>query len=149
MENKEIVARLNDLIQLDVDAVEAYSHAIKHLEYGDISKRLLDFQDDHRTHIRNLTEMVQHLGGKPVKPTPDLKGYLIEGFTALMSASGSIGAMEAMKANEILTTKKYSQAAALDLPEELKKVILTHYSQEQRHLQYIEEIISTPRHELR
>lgn len=149
MENKELIARLNDLIQLDVDAVEAYGHAIKHMEYDDIRRRLLDFQDDHKTHIRNLTELVQHLGGKPVKPSPDLKGYLIEGFTALMSVAGSMGAMEAMKANEILTTKKYSEAAALDLPEEVHKMMLTHYSQEQRHLQYMEEIISTPRHELR
>jgi uncharacterized protein (TIGR02284 family) len=149
MENKQLVERLNDLIQLDVDAVEAYDHAIKHMEYEDIRRRFLDFRDDHRSHIRNLTEMVQHLGGKPIKSSPDLKGYLIEGFTALMSVTGSIGAMEAMKANEILTTKKYSEAAALDLPEEVKKLMMTHYSQELRHLEYIEDVITNPRHELR
>ena len=149
MERTEIIKKLNELIQLDVDAAEAYEHAIKHLEYDDIKERLLDFQDDHRRHVRNLTEMVQYLDGKPIKPTPDLKGYLMEGFTTLMSISGSIGAMEAMKANEVLTNKKYSEAAALDLPEEVKKLVLSNYSQEQRHLDYIEDVITNPRHELR
>lgn len=144
-----MIERLNDLIQLDVDAVEAYDKVINHLEYDDIRRRFIDFQDDHRNHVKDLTAAVQQLDGKPVKPSPDLKGYLLEVFTLLMSVSGSIGAMEAMKANEVLTNKKYSQVAALEWPEEIRKLILSNYSQEQRHLNYIEEVISTPRHELR
>jgi uncharacterized protein (TIGR02284 family) len=149
MERKEIIDTLNDLIQLDVDAVEAYDHVIKHLEYPDIAKRLRDFQDDHRDHIKDLSALVQQLDGKPVKPTPDLKGYLMEGFTALMSITGSLAAMEAMKANENTTNKRYAHAADLELPEDVMKVIQTNYSQEQRHLRYINEVIETPRHELR
>ena len=149
MERKEVIELLNDLIQLDVDAVEAYGQVIRHLEYDDIAKRLIDFQDDHKKHIMTLSAMVQRLDGKPVKASPDFKGYLMEGFTAIMSISGSIGAIEAMKANEVLTNRKYRQAAACDLPEEVMELVKSNLSQEQWHLRYVEEVLSTPRHELR
>lgn len=149
MERKQLIERLNDLLQLDVDAVEAYDQIIKHMEYDDIRRRLIDFQDDHRSHVRNLTEAVQQLDGKPVKDTPDFKGYLIEVFTMLMSVSGSIGAIEALKANEVLTNRKYTEATTLEWPEGIKKLIFTNYSQEQRHMNYVEELLTTPRHELR
>jgi len=118
------------------------------LEYEDIRKKLLEFQDDHKGHIRKLASMVQQLGGKPLKPSPDLKGYLIEGYTALKSVTGTKGALEVMRTNEILTNRKYGEAAALDFPEEVMKMIRSNFTHEQLHLQYIEEILSTPRREL-
>ena len=149
MERERMIELLNDLVQLDADAVGAYDQVIKHLEYDDICRRLARFQDDHRTHIQDLSAMVRQLVGSPVKPTPDFKGYLMEIFTFLMSVSGSIGAIEVMKANEVLTNRKYRQVVALDWPEDIRKLLMTNYSQEQRHLSFIEEVISIPRHELR
>lgn len=148
MEREEMIKRLNDLIQLDVDAVEAYDHAIKHAGYEDIRKRFRGFQDDHRAHIRNLTEMVQKYGGTPAQPKPDLKGYLIEGFTALMSLTGTKSTLQAMKSNEKLTNKKYEEAAALELPEDVMRLLRVNLAQERAHLEFIEEILTIPRREL-
>lgn len=148
MRTDDVIELLNDLIQLDVDAAETYGQAIKHMEYEDIRRRLADFQDDHRNHIRDLTAMVQQLNGTPLKPTPDLKGYLLEGFTALRSIASTKGALESMRSNERLTNRKYQEAAALDLPEEVMTLIKTNLSQEIRHLMYIEEVLTIPRHEL-
>lgn len=149
MERTEMIEWLNDLKQLDVDAVEAYRQVIKHLEYEDLCRRLTRYQDDHQRHIESLSAAIQDLGDTPAEMKPDFKGYLMEVFTFLMSVSGSIGAIEAMKANEVLTNRKYAQAAALDWPEEIKQVILDNYSQEQRHLGFINEVLTIPRHELR
>lgn len=148
MRTDDVIELLNDLIQLDVDAAEAYAHAIKHMEYHDIRKRLADFQDDHRNHVRDLTAMVKQLNGNPQQPTPDLKGYLIEGLTAIRSLASNKGALESMRSNEKLTNQKYQEAAALDLPEEVMTLIKTNLSQEIRHLMYIEEVLTIPRHEL-
>ncbi|QWV93679.1 ferritin-like domain-containing protein [Geomonas oryzisoli] len=148
MERAEIIDKLNELIQLDVDAAEAYDHAIKHIHYRDIVKRFRGFQEDHQAHITNLTAVVQQMGGTPVKPVPDLKGYLIEGFTALMSLTGTKEALEAMKSNERLTNRKYQEAVTLGFPEEVMKVLRVNLSQEQRHLSYIGELLSIPRREL-
>jgi uncharacterized protein (TIGR02284 family) len=148
MVRAQMIERLNGLIQLDVDAAEAYGQAIKHVKYDDIHKKFVEFQGDHANHVRNLTEMVQQLGGQPVKATPDFKGYLIEGFTALRSITGTKGALEAMKSNEILTNRRYEEVAALDLPPEVMKLVKSHLTHEQLHLQYIEEILTIPRREL-
>lgn len=148
MNRKEIIDRLNNLIQLDVDAVEAYDHAIKHVEYKDIKKRFGEFQDDHRAHIRNLSEMVGQMGGTPVKPKPDLKGYLMEGFTTLMSLTGAKQTLEAMRTNERKTNKEYEEAVGLEFPEEVMKLLRVNYAQEMQHLAYIEEILAIPRREL-
>ena len=133
---------------LDVDAVEAYEQAIKHMEYHDIRRRLVDFQDDHKNHVRDLTAMVKQLNGNPLQPTPDLKGYLLEGWTALRSIGSAGGALEAMRSNEKLTNQKYQEAAACDLPQEVMTLIKTNLSQEIRHMMYLEEVLSIPRHEL-
>ncbi|HBA90037.1 MAG TPA: ferritin [Geobacter sp.] len=147
MERTEMLDKLNELIQLDVDAVEAYDHAVKHVD-KDIKKRFSAFQDDHRAHIRNLSELVQQLGGKPVHPSPDLKGYLMEGLTALMSLTGTGSALEAMKTNERKIYWKYDQAVQLDFPEDVMKLLRINHAQEARHLTYIEEILTIPRREL-
>lgn len=148
MERSVIIDKLNDLIQLDVDAVEAYDHAIKHMEYKDIKKRFSEFQDDHRAHIRNLMELVQQMGGNALKPTPDLKGYLMEGYTLLMSLTGAKAALDAMRANEKTTYRTYLEAVEQDYPEEVMKLLRINLAQEEQHLSYIEEILTIPRREL-
>ncbi|MBJ6724051.1 DUF2383 domain-containing protein [Geomesophilobacter sediminis] len=148
MDRQEIIDRLNDLIQLDADAVVAYDHAIRNVKYDDIRTKLTEFQEDHRQHIQTLTVQVQRLDGRPVKTTPDLKGYLQEGLTALRSITGTEGALLAMQTNEKQTNKKYAEAHELDFPQEIKSIITVNLSDEQRHLSYIQEILDTPRREL-
>jgi uncharacterized protein (TIGR02284 family) len=148
MERKAMLDRLNDLIQLDVDAVEAYGQAMKHIKYDDIRKKLGEFQDDHRHHIQRLTAAVREFGGEPVKPRPDLKGYLLQGFTALRSVTGTEGALRAMETNEKLTNRKYGEATELDLPTPVMRIVRDNLAQEEIHLTYIQETLSTPRREL-
>ena len=148
MERAELIEQLNDLIKLDVDAVEAYGQAIKHVKYDDIRQKLIDFQDDHKNHISNLSAVVKEFSGEPVKPSPDFKGYLLEGFTALRSITSTKGALQAMETNEKLTNKKYEQAAALKLPSHVLNIVKSNLAQEQRHLAYIQDVLLNSRHPL-
>lgn len=148
MERAELIERLNDLIKLDVDAIEAYGQAIKHIKYDDIRGKFLDFQDDHKNHVANLSAIVREFGGEPAKPSPDFKGYLIEGFTALRSITSTKGALEAMASNEELTNRKYEEACGLKFPSHVLKVLMSNFSQEQRHLSFIQDILVNTRHPL-
>src|SRR3954469_11923479 len=78
--NKE----LNDLIHLDIDAIRAYEHAIKACEHEVVASRLREFKGDHERHVRDLSDCVRRLGGEPANK-PDVKGFFIEGFTAVTS----------------------------------------------------------------
>ena len=142
MTNKDVISTLNDLIQLDVDAVESYEQAIKRIDIPQVSSDLEAFKADHERHIRDLTQEVRRLGGNPPKRSIDLKGRLLEGFTALRSVTGTEGALKAMHTNEKTTNKKYEQALSKGLPTEVETVVRRNREDERRHLEYIKMSLS-------
>jgi hypothetical protein len=138
--DKKIVDQLNALIQLDTDAVLAYQQAIDACEVPEIHRKLKEFQDDHQRHIGDLTEFVRLAGEEP-KIKRDLKGFFIEGFTAIASR-GDRSALMAMLGNEGLTNLRYEAALQMELPDEVRAVVLRNRQDEGRHLAWIEEAIA-------
>lgn len=143
MNRDEIINQLEKLIHLDVDAIHAYDQAIKNIHEQTIKDKMILFQGDHRRHVDLLSAKVIELGGKPPEFTADFKGFIITGFTALRSLTGTKGALEAMETNEKLTTSKYEDAAKLQWPTEIMTIIQTNFADEQRHLSFVREAIST------
>jgi uncharacterized protein (TIGR02284 family) len=132
---------LQDLIHLDMDAINAYQKAIDACEHQSVASQLRSFQSDHRRHVQDLTAEMTRLGEK-ADVRPDLKGFFIEGFTALTSM-GTHSALMSMKGNEHLTTSKYKAALELqDLPVSAKQLLQTNYRDEVRHLQWIEDALT-------
>jgi uncharacterized protein (TIGR02284 family) len=143
MNRDEILDNLEKLIQLDVDATHAYDQAIKNVSEQAIKDKLISFQADHRRHIDLLSAQVLEFGGTPPELTSDFKGFLISGFTALRSLTGTKGALEAMETNERLTTSKYSEACKLAFPADVLAIVQSNLADEQRHLSFVREAIST------
>lgn len=143
MTREEVLENLEMLIQLDVDASHAYDQAIKNVSEPVIKDRLVSFQTDHRKHIDLLTAKVLELGGQPPELTSDFKGFLITGFTALRSLTGTKGALQAMETNERLMNAKYSDASKLSFPDDLLAIVQSNLADEQRHLSFIREAISS------
>jgi uncharacterized protein (TIGR02284 family) len=139
MGTKEAIKKLSLLMQLDVDAIGAYEQALEKIEHTLIKEAIVRFQEAHRTHVQQLKEAITRLGGQPPSEKPDLKGYLLEGFTALRSVTGTEGALKAMKSNEQLTNKRYREALDWSIPAELQPLIEKNYQDEQAHLRYIEQ----------
>lgn len=143
MNNKDVIKKLCKLAQLDVDAVEAYEQAIKNIDIAIIKTNLSRFRDDHKQHIKDLNQLIVSFGGEAVKETADLKGLLLEGFTALRSMTGTEGALKAMKGNEKLTNKTYDDALQADeLPENARLLLIKNRDDERRHLAYIEQVLA-------
>ena len=65
MTNRDVIDRLNDLIQLDVDATEAYRQALKRIDESEVFQTISQFRGDHLRHITELSAMVHSLGGIP------------------------------------------------------------------------------------
>jgi uncharacterized protein (TIGR02284 family) len=143
MNREEMLENLEKLIQLDVDATHAYDQAIKNVSEQAIKDKFVSFQADHRNHIDLLSAKVQELGGTPPELTSDFKGFLISGFTALRSLTGTKGALEAMETNERLITSRYSEAAKLDFSADVITIVQSNLSDEQRHLSFIREALSS------
>lgn len=138
----DMVDRLGDLMRLDVDAVEAYNEAIEKIENSELRSRLSEYRDDHQRHVRDLTGCIERLGHQPPEPKADFKGKLIEGMTKMRSAMGDEQAMKAMHQNEEITNKTYSNAVGEAWPADILQVIEQGFSDERRHLQWIEQQLS-------
>jgi uncharacterized protein (TIGR02284 family) len=135
-----VIEVLSDLVQLDVDATYAYEQALKQIDDKKIYADIEGFRDDHLRHIDELSALIKELGGTPPDKSRDLKGFVIEGFTALRSVTGTKGALSAMEGNEKLTNKNY-QSAIDDNPDfstRVMNLLKKNYGDEQRHLHYIQ-----------
>lgn len=141
MAENDVIKQLNSLIQLDIDAAHAYDQALSQIEEPQLKERITKFQQDHRRHITDLSQEVRKLGGTPEEYSKDFKGYLIEGFTALRSVTGTDGALSAMEQNEVLTNKKYSDAVNWDVPTSTKAIIEKNAGDEEMHLQFIRQTL--------
>jgi uncharacterized protein (TIGR02284 family) len=138
MDQNQMLDRLNELIALDHDAVGAYEAAIERIDVELLRSRLREFQDDHKRHIQELSGVVRGLGGKP-REKPDVKGFMLKGFTAITSMMGNEAALKAMQGNEKLTNRTYEQALKESWPEDVRGIIERNFRDEQRHLAFIEE----------
>ncbi len=141
MNKDEMIKKLNQLIQLDIDAAHAYEQAIGNISDAVIRDNIQGQQRDHERHITELSQEVRELGGTPEAYSKDFKGYLIEGFTSLRSITGTQGALKAMQGNEQLTNKYYESATEWDLTPAAKAIVEKNLSDERRHLNYINGVL--------
>jgi rubrerythrin len=105
------VAMLNDLLQLDHDAVGAYGIAIHAATDEAHRETLREFRADHERHIEELTRLIQDRGGKPIQ-APHLPTSV---FKLAVQKAGALGGQTALllafKANERQSRDKYRRAA--------------------------------------
>lgn len=132
----KLIAKLNDLIALDIDAANAYEAAISRMTIPVLQEQLREYQADHERHIQDLTEVVVRFGGEPRKK-PDVKGFFIKGFTAVTSMMGDEAALQAMRGNETLTNRTYKDSLKENWSDDVRALIEKNYSDEQRHLAFI------------
>lgn len=140
--DKQMINRINDLIALDYDAVEAYEAAIERIHVETLRMRLREFQTDHRRHIQDLSAVVTRIGGQP-REKPDVKGFVLKGFTAITSMMGTEAALKAMQGNERYTNHTYRKAMDQQWPDDVRGIIERNFSDEQRHLAFIEDSLRT------
>lgn len=134
----DILSLLQDLLQLDHDAVEAYEAAIARLQSSSDKSSLRLFCDDHRRHIVDLSRLIGSFGGE-IPEGGDLKRFLTKGKVVLGSLVGDRAILYAMKTNEDDTNTAYERAAnRTDLPAHVREVILRNLSDERRHRTWLE-----------
>jgi len=108
----EMLAQLNDLLQLDHDAVGAYEVAIESLQSPAYRQALQRFKRDHERHVEELTQLITERGGTPVQlphlPTGMFKLAMQQ---AGRLAGGDRGVLLAFRTNERQVRDKYRRLA--------------------------------------
>jgi uncharacterized protein (TIGR02284 family) len=138
----KIVEELNEVLQIDLDAVGAYQSAIDRIDEISIKQQLQAFQGDHQRHIIDLKAIIRRCGGEP-RDKPDLQGAIRKGFTALAGLVGTEAALRAMLSNERKTNEVYEHHVKKNFPADILDVLRRNYSDEQRHFAWIESAVHT------
>lgn len=141
---EEIVAGLNDLLQLDHDAIGSYEIAMERLEDRDHASQIAGFRLDHERHVRELTELIRSLGGTP-KNEPHATGPLKQALQGLGGVAGDKGLLMAFRTNELQVRTKYDGYAskAVMWPAEIKRVIDRNALDEERHYRWVADVMKS------
>ena len=129
-----LVAELNELLQLDYDAVAAYALALKALDHPVHREAVRRFKADHERHIEELTELVREFGGKPL-PLPQISS----GFKHAVhgAAADDAAVILAFKANEAVSRDRDRRAASRQHPADVQDVLIRGARDEQRHFDWV------------
>ncbi|WP_131782429.1 DUF2383 domain-containing protein [Legionella gresilensis] len=129
------------LCELDFDAVAAYKVAIDRLESEVYKERLSEFMEDHKRHIKNITNILK-VHKKEIPTGPDIKQYLTKGKIVLANIFGDKAILKAMVTNEIDTNTAYERVSehANKWPE-ATAVIIQGLNDERRHKKWLETVI--------
>jgi limonene-1,2-epoxide hydrolase len=133
----KLIAELNDLLQLDHDAVEAYTIAIDRIRDAGRRESLVSFRADHKRHIEELAALVRARGGLPTE-LPHPTGALKLAVQALGSLGDDTSLLLAFKAVEGQVRDKYQRAASRITTADEADVVRRAADDEKRHYAWVE-----------
>jgi uncharacterized protein (TIGR02284 family) len=142
LSHDKVIEELNEVLQIDLDAVGAYTSAIDHLDDASIKQQLTEFRSDHERHIVDLKAIIRRLGGQP-KEHADMQGAIRKGFTAIAGLVGTEAVLRAMLSNEKKTNQVYGKHVQKGFPPDILDVLRRNFGDEQRHYAWIESALQT------
>jgi hypothetical protein len=134
----DLIAALNDLIQLDHEAIDGYTIAINTIRNQGHREALVAFRHDHARHVEALSALVRAHGGVPARLS-HLGGPLGPAVKALGGASANDTAvLLAFRDVERQSRDRYRRQANAAYPEDVRPVLVRHASDEEIHYRWIE-----------
>ena len=131
--DQALAAELNDLLQLDHDAVQAYGLAIRLIENEEYRRQLEVFRGDHERHIDELSALVRSRSGTPIELPHLPSGAFKLAVQAIGGAGGDRAVLLAFKANERQVRDKYRRSARAVHPADVTSVLARAADDEARH----------------
>lgn len=135
------VRALNDLLQLDEDAIRSYQVAIDALSVETLKRKVREFKRDHQRHVREIKEAIRTLGGTPVEAPHVSTGFLKLAMQALGAAGGERAVLLAFRANEWESAHKYGRLARRRFPAGIREVVQRAAKDEEKHYRWAAETL--------
>jgi rubrerythrin len=136
-----LVAELNDLLQLDHDAVQAYTLAIKGMQDEQHRQTLIRYRGDHERHIQELTELIESHRGIPIQLPHLPTGVFKLAVQAAGDAGGDREVLLAFKANERQVRDKYARIAEGPHPPDVAEVLHRGAADEEKHYAWVSDVL--------
>lgn len=139
------IADLNDLLQLDHDAVQSYTLATQQLTTPTLRDTIVAYRGDHERRIRELTALIRRYGGQPIEfAHPSAVDKLATQAVAALGP-GDAPVLLGLRPNERQARDKYARAAerAAAWPADVQTVIRAAASDEQRHYDWVDRTVQS------
>jgi rubrerythrin len=137
----DVVGILNDLLQLDHDALSAYSVAIATLKNAEYRERLRVFRADHERHVRELSELIKNRGATPINVMHLPTGVFKLALQGAAGLGGDMSVLVSFKANERQVRDKYRRYAFLAFPEDVSPVLNAAAADEEKHYAWVRDTL--------
>lgn len=137
MTDRQMNDELRALLQLDIDAVQAYALALRGVDVLALRDAMGEMMRDHERHVEELGRALAARGADAPHGV-DLKGAVLGGMTAARALTGTEGALKALRQDEQLTTGRYARALAMSWPDPLLDLVRRNHGDERRHLSTVE-----------
>jgi rubrerythrin/ketosteroid isomerase-like protein len=133
----QLVADLNDLIQLDTDAVEGYTIALNSVRDERLRETLVAFRADHKRHIEELGALVRARGGMALE-LPHVTGPFKLAVQALAGVTmHDANVLLAFRVVEGQVRDKYRHYADRVWPEDVADVVRRAADDETKHYRWV------------
>ncbi len=137
----QLIAELNDLLQLDHDAVQAYGLAIDGIQNPEHKQTLNRFRGDHERHVQNLTQLIEAHGGTPIQLSHLPTGPMKLAVQAVGNAGGDREVLLAFKSNERQVRDKYRRLADEPHAPDVAEVLNRNAADEERHYTWVSQVL--------
>lgn len=137
----QLIAELNDLLQLDHDAVQAYGLAIEGIKHLEHKQTLIRFRGDHERHVQNLTELIETHGGTPIQFSHLPTGPMKLAVQAVGNAGGDREVLLAFKSNERQVRDKYQRLADESHAPDVAEVLNRNAADEEKHYAWVSQVL--------
>ncbi|HMI83039.1 MAG TPA: ferritin-like domain-containing protein [Polyangiaceae bacterium] len=127
------------LAELDAEAAEAYRIAAEYTDQVHFRTKLEEFRADHIRHVETFNRLLSEAGAPEVSIELDEESSALTMLAASMGTMGVRAALLAMIASEQLTNATYQATTELPFEEDVARILEEHLTDEQRHLEWLNE----------
>lgn len=137
---------VRNICQLHIDAVSAYDRALTFIGERKIYNEMANFQHQHIHCIEQLNSKLKDYGQRPQPKQVDIKGYILDGLTAIRSMAGLWNALKSIEFIENNLTMIYDDCLHknTDMTDDIKDILSQNYFAQIEHLLYIQKILLAP-----
>ncbi|MDP5109905.1 MAG: ferritin-like domain-containing protein [Rickettsiaceae bacterium] len=142
---ESFIKAIQELVELDYDAVGAYESAIKNLDKLEYKEKLEEFKQDHKRHITELSAFLGRCKEKVPSGPDNTKKLLVKGKVELASLFGDKNILSAMLSNEEDTNTAYKRMDSRvgeSNDAEIAKIIAKGLADERKHKHWLQITIS-------
>lgn len=136
-----LIAQLNGLRKLDLEAMQVYDIAISRLHDVGYREQIRQFRGDHEAHVDALARLITERGGSAID-LPHVPSGAMKLAIQSLAAGDDRAVLLAFKANERQVRDKYRRTAEREHPPEIAVLLSRFAADESRHYDWAVETLS-------